>query len=252
MTLFPKLWSYPRPLEPGLFLERRKRFFVDVQRPDGTAEAVHCANSGSMKSCLVPGAPLWTLDSHDPKRQLRHTLEILELEDGLACLNTQRANGLVAAWLSHTLPSGTHIKREARFNESTRFDFCLEFADLPTGSAPICWVEVKSVSLRQEDGSYAFPDAVTTRGLKHLDSLQQAVQQGHDAWLIFAMMRGSKLPVQDILSNFSPANRIDPAYAAGLERAQAAGVRVTLLGVDVGLEGLGVRGVKEYRKGNEI
>ncbi len=252
-TMFP-LISWPNPLEKGVFVKRYKRFFVDVQRPSGSLDTVHCANSGSMKSCLEPGAEALTLDSHNPARKLRHSLELMRLTDGWACLNTARANQLVEAAFQLSLATGARpavggaqwhadfgavlgVRREAVFAPGTRLDFCLERQGLP----PL-WVEVKSVSLRRDSGALSFPDAVTTRGHKHTETLIEAAQRGEGAVLLYVFMRGGAVPPSELVSAFAPAADIDPSYAQGLHRAQGLGVQIRSLVADIRPEGLGVRG----------
>ena len=257
---------FERPLVRGTFLKRYKRFFVDVALPSGESLIVHCANSGSMRSCLVEGAPAYVLDSENPKRKLRFSLELLEFEDGLACLNTARANALVEKVLLGvlsrkceflgTLPSESRrqleadfsapgaqgeqervtLKREAKFSAETRFDFLLE------GAPSRLWVEVKSVSLRLNASTVAFPDAVTERGQKHLRHLMAAVEQGDFAMLLFVCMRGGSLEASQLALGFRAAQEIDPAYADLLANAKAKGVKVRMLVPSLTPQGFGVRG----------
>ncbi len=232
-------------LEECTFLLREKRFLVHVLRKNGEQEIVHCANSGSMKSCILPKARAFILDSQNPERKLRHSLELLELEDGLACLNTARANELVDKFLQnpnpeipgadllHTdFPSLEGIRREAKYNAHTRFDF-----GFPRG-----WIEVKSVSLRMDENTLAFPDAVTTRGQKHLRELSEAVQNGEQAFLFFAIMRGSNIPASSLAKHFRPAFEIDPTYNTLITQSLQCGVKIRIIASDISTSGIGVRG----------
>ncbi len=254
------LYTYPHALRPCHFVKRYKRFFVDVFMPSGAIETVHCANSGSMKSCLVENAVAYTLDSFNEKRKLRHSLELLQLEDGLACLNTARANGFIESLLLSTLAksespyfSQAHfpyekfnayqiVKREAKFNAQTRFDFCL--TSLTHNKK--CWIEVKSVSLQLGEGEYAFPDAVTERGQKHLRELIHAKSTGDDAWLFFVVMRGSHVDPKTLAKNFRACHEIDPKYAALLELAKKSGVNIAVVVPDISVAGFGLRGFFQY------
>lgn len=251
------LLPFPAALLCGAFEKRYKRFFVDMHVPGQGSLTVHCANSGSMKSCLLEGAPAWALDSGNPERKLRHSLELLELEDGLACLNTARANMLVERFLTSPsarealpppdralfasdFPSAYALKREAKYNAGTRFDFLAEFASGPM------WIEVKSVSLRLAERVWAFPDAVTERGQKHLDELMEAKAAGQGAMLVFVMMRGASIPAETLAAGFRPAHEIDPRYAKLLSEAVDAGVAVRLLVPSITPSGFGVRGWYPY------
>ena len=248
---------YPHSLRKCKFAKRYKRFFVDVVLDNGTVEAVHCANNGSMKSCLVEGVDAYTLDSFNEERKLRHSLELLNLEDGLACLNTSRANSFTEKFLQSAIgkektlsfPGLTGescnlfkgfdiVNREIKFSEHTRFDFCLTSSH----SKKKCWIEVKSVSLKLENGSYAFPDAVTERGQKHLTELMLAKKNRDEAWLFFVMMRGSNISELELVKNFRACHEIDPKYAKLLEEAKKSGVGIALIVPKITLQGFGLRG----------
>lgn len=224
-------------------LKRYKRFLADVRRSDGSVETVHCANSGSMLSLVEAECDAWTLASSRPGRKLAHTLELLRCSDGLACVNTGRANPLVGAWLRmaegrpEELKPFARIDAEVKFSPETRFDFRLASAD----GARRAWVEVKSVSLRLPGDVVAFPDAVTTRGQRHLRDLMAAVAAGDEAFLFFVIMRGADEDAASLARRFRPAYEIDPEYAGLLQRAVASGVRVRVLVADLSLQGLGLR-----------
>jgi sugar fermentation stimulation protein A len=272
------LLDFPRPLEKVEFVQRYKRFFADIKTSSGTVFPVHCANSGSMKSCIVPGADTYILDSLNPERKLRYSLEVKRLEDGLACLNTHRANDLVGKFLNKYLggelfgeaatvtsekysslppndrcvrpsqfegsdlffsdfPLPADVKKEVKFAEGTRFDFFLESAECAS-----TWIEVKSVSLRLDAHTLAFPDAVTERGQKHLKELMVAAAKGHRAFLFFVVMRASDFPAAEVAKQFRPAFEIDPKYADLLNQALKNGVQVRTLVSEVNMSGLGIRG----------
>ena len=79
----------PHQLE-GTFQGRRKRFFADISL-DGETVVAHLANTGSMRSLLVPGSKAFLTQSNDPKRKLLYSLEALQLPCGtFACVNTQQ------------------------------------------------------------------------------------------------------------------------------------------------------------------
>ena len=88
--------KYHPPLEKVRFLRRFKRFLVDVERENGEIFTVHCPNTGRMTNCLVKNSDCWILDSENPKRKYRYSLELVTTSTGhIACVNTQRANELV-------------------------------------------------------------------------------------------------------------------------------------------------------------
>ena len=207
-------------LEEGRLIKRYKRFFADIECADGSLLTAHCANTGSMKNCMAEGARVWFSRNDDPKRKLKATWELGETpHKRLACINTGRANRLVEealfAGVIRELAGFSQLRREVKYGEeNSRADFCLLFAEQPV------FVEVKSVTLGFADSAIAaFPDAVTTRGAKHLRELTALVTKGQRAVLIYCVNLTG-------ISAVRAAQEIDPDYAAALAEAKAAGVEV--------------------------
>ena len=204
------------PLFPATFEKRYKRFFADVRTPSGELLTLHCPNTGSMKNCLVEGSPCWYSLSDNPKRKLPGTLEIVTSSQGnLAGVNTSRPNYLVRevieADLVPELQGYSQIRTEVRYGEEkSRIDLLLE--DRSLGQ---CYVEVKNVTLDMGDGLATFPDAVTSRGTKHLRELMAMVAAGHRAVLFFCVQLTG-------VQRMEVAAEIDPGYAATLSEAVAA------------------------------
>lgn len=215
------------PLEEGRLLRRYKRFLADIETSSGELLTIHCPNTGSMLNCMSEGCRVWFSRSSDPKRKLPGTWELGETPHGrLACLNTGRANGLVEealqAGVITELAGFTSLKREVRYGEeNSRADFRLDY---PGGGV---FVEVKSVTLGFADSTTAaFPDAVTVRGAKHLRELAALARQGMRAVLVYCVNLNGIEAVR-------AAEEIDPAYAAGLHEARAAGVEVLAYGAEI-------------------
>ena len=213
---------YPEPLIPCTFLRRYKRFLTDVRLEDGSEITVHCANSGSMKNCQPEGGRAWISDSHNPKRKLRHTLEVLELAPGvLAGVNTHRPNALaqeaIESGLIPKLAGYGALKREVKYgSQNSRIDLLL--SEHPKDERR-CYVEVKNVTLGVGEGVARFPDAVTKRGTKHLQELMEMVREGHRAVLLYCAGRTDTVIIE-------PADDIDPVYGRTLREAVAAGVEI--------------------------
>ena len=208
-----------------VFLRRYKRFLVDVELQNGEVMTVHCPNSGSMKGCQPEGGRAWISDSKNPKRKLRHTLELIEVDGVMLCVNTQRPNGLMEEGIREgtikELQGYDELRREVRYgSEKSRIDILLSSEDR------LCYVEVKNVTLGGTDGINQFPDAVTTRGTKHLRELMSVVEAGHRAVLLFC---GSRADVKVI----QPADAIDPTYGQTLRQAAAAGVELLAYALDI-------------------
>ncbi|AOE87441.1 DNA/RNA nuclease SfsA [Pseudomonas sp. TCU-HL1] len=214
-------------LEEGRLLRRYKRFLADIETASGEQLTIHCPNTGSMLNCMSEGCRVWFSRSNDPKRKLPGTWEIAETPQGrLACVNTARANALVEealqAGVIRELAGFSALKREVAYGlENSRADFRLEF---PAGPA---FIEVKSVTLGF-DGTpvAAFPDAVTQRGSKHLRELAALARDGVRAVQLYCVNLSGIEVVR-------PAEEIDPAYAAALREAVAAGVEVLAYGVEL-------------------
>lgn len=170
--------QFSSPLKSATLVKRYKRFLADVVTPEGETLTLHCANTGAMTGCAEPGDTVWYSTSDNPKRKYAHSWELTQTRTGhFICINTLRANELVKEALAlgniAQLQGYDSLRSEVRYGEeNSRIDFLLE-----SETKPACYIEVKSVTLLT-DGCGYFPDAVTTRGQKHLRELQSVVEQG--------------------------------------------------------------------------
>ncbi len=211
----------------GTLIKRYKRFLADVILDDGTEVTVHCPNSGSMRGCAEPGYRVAVSDSQNPKRKLKFTLEWVHNKTCWIGVNTHRSNDLVAEAVQlqriKELTGYESLRREVKYGieNKSRIDLLLE--DPKKG---LCYVEVKNVSLVSESGHYQFPDAVTARGLKHINELLEMRRQGHRAVLIFVINRSDA----DI---FEPAWDIDEKYSEALVDAFEEGLEVLAYQVEI-------------------
>ena len=210
--------EFTSPLKQARLLRRYKRFLADVEFSDGTMVTAHCPNPGSMLSLIdgTPGQTVWLSHSDDPKRKLAWSLELLEIGGATVCVNTQRPNRAVEEAVRQDriaeLAGYEELRREVRYGEGSRIDLLLSASDRPD-----CYVEIKSVTMSRSPGLIEFPDSVTKRGARHLDELSAMAAQGHRAVLFLLSPRPDG-------KRFVPASDIDPAWAASLKRAVAAGV----------------------------
>ncbi len=205
-----------KPLTSGTLLKRYKRFLADIRLENGEIITTHCPNSGSMLSCNVPGSPV-LLSYHDnPKRKYQYTWEMVKVDSIWVGINTMVPNKLVAqsiqAGLIPELTGYDQIHTEIKVSDHSRLDLMLE------NKMGKCFVEVKNVTLVQ-DGVALFPDAVTSRGTKHLNELIELKRKEHRAVSFFLIQRSDG-------NSFSPANIIDPAYGSALRQAYRAGVEI--------------------------
>lgn len=211
--------EFSPPLQSARLISRYKRFLADVVTPQGETLTIHCANTGAMTGCAVPGDTVWYSTSASSSRKYPHSWELTETQQGaFICVNTLRANQLVReALLAQRLPeliNYTSLQAEVKYgDERSRIDFLLQ-AD----GRRNCYIEVKSVTLLQQGRGW-FPDAVTERGQKHLRELSKIAQGGSRAVLLFAVLHSG---IEDV----SPARHIDARYAELLVQAQQNGVQL--------------------------
>jgi len=174
--------EFTKSLIKGKLIKRYKRFFTDVQLGKEIVTA-HCPNTGSMKGLLDEGNEVYLLPNNDPKRKLKYGLEIIKSRKNLVGVNTHMANRIVEHGLKNNLinelKNNDIIKPEVFFNKETRFDFLIEKSEQKS------FVEVKNVTLFREKKTAEFPDAVTSRGSKHLLTLIDAIKKGYKSYLIF-------------------------------------------------------------------
>ena len=226
--------SWPE-LIPGTLIRRYKRFLADVKLENGKTVTAHCPNSGSMKACCQPGRPVFLSYHDNPKRKLDYTWELIHMPTSLVGVNTQVPNRLTARAIQSgavaELDGYSKVRREVKVGERSRIDILLE-----SQGRRACYVEVKNCTL-VADGVASFPDAVTTRGQKHLIELQHLVAAGFRCAMFFLIQRMDA-------SVFMPADAIDPEYGRKLRQASQHGVEI--LAYDVAVD------LKEIRINNRI
>jgi sugar fermentation stimulation protein A len=239
--------KFDLPLLEGRFQKRYKRFFADVEMPDGSTITAHCPNTGSLLGCKDPGSRALLRDSGDPKRKLRYSWQAIEVAGTWVNVDTNLPNRVVfEAIQAGEIPELTgysEFKREVKYGENSRIDVMMAKAN-----GERCYVEVKNTTM--VEGQLAlFPDAVTSRGLKHLGELQKLAEAGTRAVQFFFISRCD-------VKSFRPADAIDPEYSCALRRAFDAGVEVMAWSTRVSPEGvtlyrslkLDLEGPREYIK----
>jgi len=210
-------------LKPSILIKRYKRFLADVTVMDnnnGAAEiTMHCANTGAMTGCAVPGDAVWYSTSDNVKRKYPNSWELtLTQANHWICVNTIRANQLTEEALNlgviEELCHHSDLKREVKYgDENSKIDF-----HLYDKNGRETFIEVKSVTLLTADQGY-FPDAVTLRGQKHLRELMAMAAKGHRAVLLFAVLHSG-------INDVKPAEHIDAKYTALLREASQQGVEI--------------------------
>jgi sugar fermentation stimulation protein A len=207
--------EFTKALIKGKLVKRYKRFFADVKL-DKEIVTAHCPNTGSMKGLLDEGNEVFISKNNDPKRKLKYTLEIIRIKKNLVGVNTHFANKIAYHGLSNNLvkeiSNNESIKPEVFFDKETRFDFLVE------KNKKKIFVEVKNVTLSREEEISEFPDAVTSRGSKHLKTLITAIKKGYKSYLLFLVQ------IQGVES-FKIAKDIDKEYYKNYLLAKKAGVK---------------------------
>lgn len=227
--------KFDTPLIPAKLIRRYKRFLADVTLNDEREVTAHVANPGSMLGMKDAGLQVWLEPNDDPKRKLRYSWKLAELENGtLIGVDTSLPNKIVAeALYEDVIPELAYknVRSEVKYGENSRIDFLLTEEDRPD-----CYLEVKSVTLSRKLGLAEFPDSVTKRGAKHMGELARMVEVGHRAALLYLVQRND-------IDRFAVADDIDPEYAKQFTRARDAGVEVYCYGTNLTPSGisLGVR-----------
>jgi len=202
--------KFTNSLIKGKLIKRYKRFFTDIEANNKTLIA-HCPNTGSMMGLLDKGNDVWVTKHTDPKRKLKFTLEMIKVKKRIIGVNTHRANRIVEHALNNKLidefKSIKNIKAEFKYSDDTRFDFLCDKKIL----------EVKNVTLLRDNNVAEFPDAVTSRGSKHLKMLINSIKKGYKPYVLFLTQ------IQDI-NKFRIAKDIDANYFKDYIEAKKAGV----------------------------
>jgi len=216
-------------LIPGILVKRYKRFLTDVKLAGGKIVTAHCPNTGSMKSCSESGRPVYLSFHDNPKRKLKYTWELIEMPTSLVGVNTQVPNRLVfesvKAGVVPELSGYETVEREVKISAHSRIDLALTAVDRRR-----CYVEIKNCTLI--DNSVAlFPDAVTSRGLKHIIELQNLVNSGYRCVMFYFIQRMDA-------EIFKPAHHIDSEYGKALRHAVKGGLEVLVYDVVIDLDGI--------------
>jgi sugar fermentation stimulation protein A len=221
-------YMWPKLLK-GILVKRYQRFKADIRLRNGHVVTAHCPNTGSMKTCSEPGRPVYISPHHRKERKLKYTWEMIEMPTSLVGVNTSVPNYLTrAAIIAGKIPElkgYKTVRSEVGYGNGSRIDILLE------NDAHRCFVEVKNCSLVENETAF-FPDAITSRGLKHLEELQQQVAIGNRGVMFFLIQRMDA-------KRFRPADHIDEAYGLSLRKVHQKGVEILVY--DSVLDQTGIR-----------
>ena len=221
--MYNLVMEFTKSLLKGKLIKRYKRFFVDVKL-DKEIVTAHCPNTGSMKGLLDSENDVYLQSNNDPKRKLKYGLQIIKAKKNLVGVNTHLANKIVLHALNNNLikelKNNNSIKPEVFFNKETRFDFLVEKNNQKS------FVEVKNVTLFRDKKTAEFPDAITSRGSKHLLTLIDAIKKGYKSYLLFLVQ------IQN-MEYFKIAKDIDSEYYKNYIIAKKAGVNFLAYRCDI-------------------
>ena len=122
----------------------------------------------------------------------------------LEALNQKRIKNLVKF---------DNIKTEAKFSDKTRFDFLI------SNNKKKCFLEVKNVTLVRNNKIAEFPDAITSRGTRHLEELIRAKKNGFESYILYLIQR-------EDCESFKIAEDIDQKYKIIFNEALKNGVKM--------------------------
>ncbi|RXJ72447.1 DNA/RNA nuclease SfsA [Veronia nyctiphanis] len=232
--------KFDPPLESAILLCRYKRFLADIQLPDNSTRTIHCANTGAMTGCAEPGDTVWFSTSDNKKRKYPNSWELTETHEGqMICVNTVRANQLMMEAIKAQRIEGLNgyeeLHTEVRYGqENSRIDILLK-----SKGRKDCYIEVKSVTLLEHNGQGYFPDAVTTRGQKHLRELAALVTEGKRAVLVFAVLHSG-------INRVSAAKHIDAVYNQLLIEAEQTGVEIICCKAELTSQKMSIKSVVPF------
>lgn len=215
-------------VKKGIFIKREKRFIGYVEF-DGEVHKVHVKQTGRCEELLIPGVTVYVETATNPNRKTKYTLiAVIKPNGRLVNIDSQIPNKMFHEALEEGLQlpdfkSPYKITPESTYGNS-RFDFKLELKSAVDNSnekssmSDTAWVEVKGVTL-EDGGMVLFPDAPTERGLKHINELIKAKEDGYNAYAVFIVQ------MKDV-KGFGPNMITHPEFGYALSRAKAAGVKL--------------------------
>ena len=213
------------------FISRPNRFVARVLINE-IEELAHVKNTGRCKELLVPDATVYLEDFSGKMgtRKMRYSIIAVEKGKRLINMDSQAPNKVVEEALNSgelVLPKMkelTIIKPETTFGNS-RFDFYLKDKHDKEG-----FLEVKGVTL-ESNGIVKFPDAPTSRGIKHVMELCKAKKEGYNAYILFLIQMAD-------IKSFEPNIDTQPDFGMALIKAKKEGVEILAYDTKVKMDAL--------------
>lgn len=198
------------------FVERPNRFLSRV-RINGEVHDSHVPDPGRLKELLFPGARVLVEPKPGTHRKTNYATVMVYAGQELISINSQLPNAFTRYCLDHSaIPAfvGWQIKKQEYTLGRSRFDFLLEKDGLEK------LVEVKSATL-VEEGVVRFPDAVTSRGRRHVLHLADSITPQRSAAVLFIVQRSDAV-------SFEPHWERDPEFAEALRDSVSRGVELII------------------------
>ena len=210
--------KFSNKLVKAKFIKRYKRFFSEHMLQNGTKVVAHCANTGAMMGINIKGITSWLLKNNDPKRKLKWSWELCQIDSTFIGVNTHNPNKIIEESLKNKnikeLQNYLSFKREVKYGENSKIDFLLKHI-----TQKDCYVEIKNVHLSREKNIAEFPDSITARGKKHMKELANIKMQGYRAIIIYLIQRND-------CKYFKIAKDIDQEYYKEFCKAKNLGLEV--------------------------
>ncbi len=217
----------------GIFVARPNRFIAHV-KIDGELCVCHVKNTGRCRELLIPGVRVILERSSNTARKTPYDLVAVYKGDMLINIDSQAPNRVMGEWLAEAgyFNNVTLTKPECQYKKS-RFDFYLE------ADGKKIFIEVKGVTL-ERDGVVLFPDAPTERGVKHINELVDAAQNGFEAYIFFVIQMND-------CKYFTPNAETHPEFAQSLRNAEQNGVNIRAVNCNVTENELKIRDFVEIK-----
>lgn len=212
-------------VEIATVIARVSRFTVKVAL-HGQEQLAHLSNTGRNKELLIPGFPISVRRADNLARKTPYDVLAVQRDGRWINIDSLAPNRVVNAALrdgSLVLPGC--VAPLVVHPETTWRDSRLDFAGSDANGKK-WFAETKGVTLANRDLA-AFPDAPTTRGLKHVHTLTQAQTAGYASYLLFVVQLSG---IQRMTIYHERFAELAPAITA----AKQAGVQVLALGCDTG------------------
>ena len=223
--------KYKEEILEGFFIKRYKRFFVDLQINNKVVTA-YCPNTGSLLGLLKKGSKVLFAKVENPNAKLKYRLEAIKDLNTFVGVNTSLPNDIIFNAMKEKKilqEIKGDLKKEVKYGQNSRVDI---FASHKNGDT---YIEIKSVTLSRKKNLAEFPDAVTSRGSKHLIELSNMSKKGCKCFLIYLIQRND-------VDRFSIAKDLDNEYYENSLTAKKSGVQFRAFKCNVSHKGVNITG----------